>query len=527
MSYKSFQNYHQANNNLIPFRYISHPPFKEDFTNGDWNYFYKNIQILIITLPSRKSIVKSQLIKYPNLLKKAYIIDAILKSQLQLDILNKTNQIDINSFKLLKNKNENLEGQIACALSHIETIKYFLKMKKPYLLILEDDFEFENNINEIHILKIILKIIKFNFDCINLGKCYAKPDQQIINNIFLKEFGRCTHSLLWSKQGCNNLLKYLKSNPLNRAYDEFLSDRNEQGDINGFSLKNRLFTQIPLKSEINENIVNQLPEYHPYYFNSNIEHFTKSNFNVICFWFGKGLRDLPLTNNRIQALKSMKKEMGVNIILINNSNLGKYINKMNIKLHPAIRYLSANHISDYLRVLFANHFPSQLIGYSDIKYFNKSWLPSFQLLQKNKNLQLIGTKLFHKDWIATRQDTINKQLIGKHNIIPSQGYWIARKASPIFKQWLIKLNNILDTKLQLLKLNPAKTDRCCTDIKNSTYPIDYQPDYPIKWNEICGEIFQPLCLKYIKQISLTLPRPWDDKNYNKTKQLKDGFFNYL
>ena len=32
-------------------------------------------------------------------------------------------------------------------------------------------------------------------------------------------------------------------------------------------------------------------------------------------------------------------------------------------------------------------------------------------------------------------------------------------------------------------------------------------NYPIRWTEICGEVFHPLCLKYSKKILKNLPTP--------------------
>jgi GR25 family glycosyltransferase involved in LPS biosynthesis len=64
--------------------------------------------------------------------------------------------INVNVFEAI----ENNEGWIGCTLSHLSLINYADKNDLPYIIVLEDDFNLELDINEFELL--LRKIITFN-----------------------------------------------------------------------------------------------------------------------------------------------------------------------------------------------------------------------------------------------------------------------------------------------------------------------------------------------------------------------------
>ena len=62
--------------------------------------------------------------------------------------LNKLNFININIFEAIEHE----IGSIGCTLSHLSLINYANKNNLPYIIIIEDDFNLELDINEFEIL---------------------------------------------------------------------------------------------------------------------------------------------------------------------------------------------------------------------------------------------------------------------------------------------------------------------------------------------------------------------------------------
>lgn len=232
-----------------------------------------------------------------------------------------------------------------------------------------------------------------------------------------------------------------------------------------------------------------------------IEEYNDVPYKVYVFWFGGPKDPIPImSNNRKAALNSMKKNLGVDIIVITKENLSQYITT---PLHPAFKYLSGNHKSDYLRIYFLHHFGG---GYSDIKFYNKSWRKAFNIINSTSrsHLYMIGTSLYGQNWVAHPKGM--EWLKQYWRRLLSNGYFIMRKDTPLTREWFSKVNEILNNKLKLLRVFPSPSNRCCKPEEGQ------DKNYPIEWNELCGRILQPLQFKYIKNILNALPRP-SNSNY--------------
>ena len=209
-----------------------------------------------------------------------------------------------------------------------------------------------------------------------------------------------------------------------------------------------------------------------------------SNYKVYMFWTNN---TGGLTPNRIRSINQFSKVSGAEVVLVTNKNLHKYILPEH-PVHPAYRYLSAVHRSDYLRTYFM-HFHGG--GYSDIKMTTGSWVSSFEKLNNSEKM-IIGYKEIKAKDIAGPPDLQSKwmYLIGN-------GAYICKPNTKLTKEWYTNMIKILDYKLPRLQRFPAMYSRDHAEKSRNKYPI--------KWTEILGSIFHPLCYKYKSEILYTLP----------------------
>lgn len=204
------------------------------------------------------------------------------------------------------------------------------------------------------------------------------------------------------------------------------------------------------------------------------------------FWTG----DNPLSEQRKNCLENFKKISETNVILITTENLNNYILESE-PLHPAYEYLSFTHRADYLRTYFMNFYGG---GYSDIKMTTGSWISSFNELNNNKDKWIIGYAEKSPDCIAGPIELKNnwKDLIGNCA-------YICVPQTELTREWYSEMIKLLDTKLEQLKKFPATFPQDRAEISNGKYPI--------KWNEMLGNIFHRISFKYKDKILNTLPTP--------------------
>lgn len=187
--------------------------------------FLNNIvdKIYIIVIPKRYKYVKNIIKKY-NL--NVEIINAVLKKNIPY---NKKN-------KKLNNVLTDYKGAVACYLSHIKTLKLFIKNNYNNCLILEDDFILSNyfdNINKLKQLNNNLNLIinNNNWDLIYLGGCwnFCNFSKKINNNFYKTNFVLCTHAYIINKQSANkfinNFNKFYIKKPIDREYNTFFNNK--------------------------------------------------------------------------------------------------------------------------------------------------------------------------------------------------------------------------------------------------------------------------------------------------------------
>ena len=170
-------------------------------------------------------------------------------------------------------------------------------------------------------------------------------------------------------------------------------------------------------------------------------------------------------------------------------------------LHRSYEYLSSVHKADYLRCYFMHLHGG---AYSDVKVIEDSWLSSYEDLEKSdylingyREINCIetarGRGLLKDVWLA----------LNFYRVI-GNGAYICKPNTSFTTEWFNSVQKILDSKSEVLKNHPSKSHR---DFYLKKYDDGCISNYPIRWTEICGEVFHPLCLKHSKKILKNLPTP--------------------
>lgn len=158
------------------------------------------------------------------------------------------------------------------------------------------------------------------------------------------------------------------------------------------------------------------------------------------FWFG----DSFPSYGRIEGLLSM-----VNINVDNIIVLEKDVEKYQVPghpFHPAWKYLSNTHKSDYMRCYFMHFYGG---GYADIKSYsrNNNWKECLDLINSNKNIYVLGEAdkpegMAFPEWRHSEE-------YAKKCVCCS--YFIMRKQTSFTEHWFNELNSKLDENIDKLK----------------------------------------------------------------------------
>lgn len=204
-------------------------------------------------------------------------------------------------------------------------------------------------------------------------------------------------------------------------------------------------------------------------------------YSIFCFWTGT----TSMSNLRMNCFEKMK-ESECNIVLVTPENLNDYI-LQEFPLHPAFQYLSDVHKSDYLRTYFMHHYGG---GYSDIKLQGGSWKQAFDDIL-NSDAYINGYRE------SSASDIAYPPVAPFWEKLVGNGAYICRPKTPLTKQWVDEMNQVLDRNLEELKKCPASHPRDSRECGTG---------YPIEWNEMLGRIFHKICFSYQDKILQTVPR---------------------
>lgn len=216
---------------------------------------------------------------------------------------------------------------------------------------------------------------------------------------------------------------------------------------------------------------------------------------IYVFWTG----DNEITPNRMKGLNSLERCSGVKVKLITTQNLHEYI-KEEDPLPEAYQYLSLNHKSDYLRSYFMYHYGG---GYADIKIYYHSWASAFDKLEQSEAYAIGYREVGF--WGAANQSIESQKMKDDlrtyWRLLIGNGAFICRPYTKLTAEWHAEAKRRLMENVETLRLHPAK------DFFGSN------PDYPLPWASMQGEIFHPLCLKYHDKLLVDNSLKPSFKNY--------------
>lgn len=208
---------------------------------------------------------------------------------------------------------------------------------------------------------------------------------------------------------------------------------------------------------------------------------------IYCFWTGTN----EMSSTRKHALESFTKTCGVEVILVTPETLPSYILPEH-PLHPAYEYVSHTGKSDILRAYFMNFHGG---GYSDIKHTTGNWSNAFDDIASKPDMILNG---YHEADAGCVAGDATTQSFWRE--LPGCCSFIVRPHSPFTEEWYKRMIQVLDTKHDALKANPAKHTRAGENASRS-------PGYPLSWAELMGNIFHRLACDYRSQFLFTVPTP--------------------
>lgn len=166
-------------------------------------------------------------------------------------------QLQKTNFSKKRNYHHNLtNGAVGCFLSHIEILKYIVKKKIPYSLILEDDSQ-PKIVNIKNYFEYIMNKIPEDCDVLFLNYLsiqYNTENSNLVSGEFIKPLERksfklfCTDSLIVSLKGAEKILENFDK--IRIQYDAFLSNLYREGKINIFLVKEKYMKQSNFGTDI-------------------------------------------------------------------------------------------------------------------------------------------------------------------------------------------------------------------------------------------------------------------------------------
>lgn len=309
---------------------------------------------------------------------------------------------------------------------------------------------------------------------VNNGNCWSKAsimsldwenapeppgeDQWMIHREGFKIHHSKNPNMIYRWEGVSYHLTYLENDSLN----EWQSNKWQEQD-------KKTYTLTPKYSKKWDWLTVQKPDQGPNGGNTRIK---QAIPNVFLCWTG----DTPMSNNRKAVFEKFKSKVGLPTTLITPDNLDEWI--IWDPLHEAYQYLHETHRADYLRTYLLHFWGG---GYSDVKDTTGSWVPALDALNSQQ-----------EKWISGYPEVAGGAAWGPgedyHKLIGNCAY-IAKPRTPFTEMWYTKMIKLLDQRLPRLKANFEKNG-----MASPTQQKD--PEYPIVWNEMLGNIFHEVNHKY-------------------------------
>ena len=157
-------------------------------------------------------------------------------------------------------------------------------------------------------------------------------------------------------------------------------------------------------------------------------------------------------------------------------------------LHPAFKYLSAVHKSEYMRTYLMHFYGG---GYSDVKLATGSWETAFRRLEQDPLAWMSGYPEVEGGVVPGLPAGAWSSLIGN-------GAYIAKPHTQLTQEWYTEMMAVMDTHAVALRRHPAAHPRERCEAKSQ---------YPICWTELLGQIFHPIAYRNRERLLKDVPMP--------------------
>ena len=215
---------------------------------------------------------------------------------------------------------------------------------------------------------------------------------------------------------------------------------------------------------------------------------------VFIVWFGDSI-----SQDRLNALKSLTKNLKCPYILITNTNV-KEFEVDEYPYHEAFQYLSGNHKSQYLRSYLLHHYGG---GYHNIEYRTESWNNAWSDF-KNKNVWIKTRKEKHPNQIGYDVDRpFTKMVQSFYKDLGTMNWVICRDHTNYTHDLLEKIHMKLDLHHESLKKHPSEKEEGY--YSSTPFSKVSEPGYPLRWLELMDEHSHILMFYYRRNISFGLP----------------------
>ncbi len=208
---------------------------------------------------------------------------------------------------------------------------------------------------------------------------------------------------------------------------------------------------------------------------------------IFCCWTGVN----PMSVNRLNALISIVSHTHMPVAFLNAESYRQW-ELPNHRFHPGFEYLSATHKADYLRCYLMHHHGG---GYTDLKLTYKAWPAIFDRLQASSAMGAGYTEV-SPGGVAPVPGAMGQTLRENYQQLIGLCAFVFKKNTQFTAEWLGQTNDLLSTKFNELKDNPARHPQ---DILGFTLSPDEISRYPFGWTELLGNIFHPLVFHYRDQ----------------------------
>lgn len=210
---------------------------------------------------------------------------------------------------------------------------------------------------------------------------------------------------------------------------------------------------------------------------------------ILRFWWGNDIS--TMNKNRKSCYESILQNSGIEQVeMITPSNYKQY-EVEDHPFHEAFEYLSEVHKGDYLRAYITYHFGG---CWTDVKYIEHDWNQYFDLLEKNPDKWGIGFQEMIIDPVTHAYRTHNSD--HPHVKCISMIHFIFREKTPLFFDYITRIEYKLNQKIDLLRQNPGSVHPYICSDKLTNLGVKFhipehlkEYEYPFGWTELSGTFF--------------------------------------